>query len=258
MLARTNAEAPWSDFSSDRYFRHNYASLLPEDREIIKRVGEFFVRAFSKRAGPVQRAIDVGSGTNLYPALLMLPWAERILLTDYSPNNVDWLCDHVASDEEPWDWAPFWRQLSALPGYSQVDQPRRLLRAACRSEPGLPGLPGIQQCNIFELPPRQWQLGTMFFVAESITTVPKEFREAVRCFIGALEPDAPFAAAFMAGSVKYEVEGVDFPSTPVTLKDVTACLAAHASDLQVELIDEEPGVREGYDGMIVATGFARG
>src|SRR5580692_8793719 len=69
----TNADAPWDVFSSDGYFRHNYQSLWDEDREIISRVGAFFASVFSDRC-PVRRAIDVGSGTNLYPALLMLPW----------------------------------------------------------------------------------------------------------------------------------------------------------------------------------------
>jgi hypothetical protein len=27
-------------------------------------------------------------GTNLYPALLLLPWTEQILLVDYSEGNV--------------------------------------------------------------------------------------------------------------------------------------------------------------------------
>ncbi len=58
-----------------------------------------------------QRAIDVGSGTNLYPALLMLPWTEQILLTDYSESNVSWLRRHVMDDDATWTWQPFWQEL---------------------------------------------------------------------------------------------------------------------------------------------------
>ncbi|CAM5649016.1 hypothetical protein SANTM175S_10556 [Streptomyces antimycoticus] len=43
----------------------------------------------------------------------------------------------------------------------------------------------------------RWDLGTMFFVAESITTSLDEFRRGVGCFMSALNPGAPFAAAFM-------------------------------------------------------------
>src|ERR1700733_189420 len=68
-----NADAPWNMFSSHDYWRRNYSKLQAEDREIIRRVSHFFVSARAGRPR-VQRAIDVGAGTNLYPALLMLPW----------------------------------------------------------------------------------------------------------------------------------------------------------------------------------------
>jgi hypothetical protein len=73
---------------------------------------------------------------------------------------------------------------------------------------------------VFELPASQWDLGTMFFVAESITEAPEEFRAAVAGFIGALRPGAPFAAAFMAGSDGYPVAGTYFPALPITPDDV--------------------------------------
>jgi len=85
-----NADANWNRFSSDDYWRRNYHELQAEDQEIIRLVSRFFIRAFAGRP-PARRSVDVGSGTNLYPALLMLPWAEQILLTDFSASNVDWL-----------------------------------------------------------------------------------------------------------------------------------------------------------------------
>ena len=68
----------------------NYRELQAEDQEIIRLVSQFFIAAFADRP-PARRGIDVGSGTNLYPALLMLPWTEQILLTDFSESNVRWL-----------------------------------------------------------------------------------------------------------------------------------------------------------------------
>src|SRR6266581_4019498 len=65
-----NAQAPWADFSSEEYFAHNYKTVQAEDQEIIHRVSLFFSNAFADR-GPARCAIDVGSGSNLYPALLM-------------------------------------------------------------------------------------------------------------------------------------------------------------------------------------------
>lgn len=251
--ALRNADAPWDNFSSQDYWRHNYVTVQPEDREIIDCVGNFLIRAFARRTR-VRRAIDVGSGANLYPALLMLPWTDQILLSDFSASNVSWLRSRVLDDNSPWDWQPFWEELEKRQEYGQIGDPRKQLREACKSERGLAG---IEQRNVFDLPNAQWELGTMFFVAESITQDSAEFHAALRCFVGALMPGAPFAATFMAGSTGYPVAGIPFPALPITANDVVEQLAnLGANDLTVQENRTQVRVRPGYTGMIVATGFA--
>jgi hypothetical protein len=39
--------------------------------------------------------VDVGAGTNLYPALLMLPWVRHMVLTEYAPTNIAWLSENL-------------------------------------------------------------------------------------------------------------------------------------------------------------------
>lgn len=258
-MCTRNGDVAWDHFSSEHYWHENYEQLHPVDQEIISRVSLFFTRAFAGRR-PAERAIDVGSGTNLYPALLMLPWTDQLLLTDHSASNAAWLRDHVAGDDGEWTWRPFWAELRKLPGYSLITDPREQLMQACLGGQGsVPGSAGIEQRSVFDLPRAQWQLGTMFFVAESITEDPAEFRAAVGCFVGALQPGAPFAAAFMEGSDGYPVAGTRFPALPVTPGDVQKCLAElGAADLSVERAETSEPVREGYEGMIVATGIAGG
>lgn len=251
--ALRNADAPWDNFSSQEYWRHNYVKVQPEDREIIDCVSNFFIRAFASR-DRVRRAIDVGSGANLYPALLMLPWTERILLSDFSASNVNWLRHRVLDDDSTWEWQPFWDKLDKRQGYSQISDPRKQLREACKSERGLAG---IEQRNIFDLPNARWDLGTMFFVAESITQDRAEFHAALRCFVGALTPGAPFAATFMAGSKGYPVAKIPFPALPITANDVAGQFAElGVTDLSLHENKTKVRVRPGYTGMIVATGFA--
>jgi hypothetical protein len=247
-----NAEAPWDDFSSQEYWDHNYSTVQPEDREIIHRVSLFFQRVFADRQ-PAQLAIDVGSGSNLYPALLMLPWARHILLSDYSAANVRWLRQEIMDTDSPWTWQPFWQEMSQHTGYNQISEPRAQLRDMCTGEPGRVG---IEQYSVFDLPREQWQLGTMFFVAESITQDPGEFCAAVSGFVCALQPGAPFAAAFMAGSLGYPVAGIPFPALQITPDDVTERFnELGARDLSVYLNRTPHRVRPGYEGMIVATGI---
>jgi hypothetical protein len=251
--ALRNADAPWNTFASHDYWRRNYSKLQAEDWEIICRVSNFLMFAFAERP-PAERAIDVGVGTNLYPALLMLPWTERILLADYSESNIRWLQDQLADDTHPWAWRPFWSEMREEKGYSYVDRPRERLRQACASEPGHSG---VEELSVFELPKARWDLGTMFFVAESITEDPVEFRAAVAAFVGALTPGAPFAAAFMAGSDGYPVDGTHFPALPIGPGDVGRHLTGlGVREPSVDLLDTSHRVRDGYAGMIIATGFA--
>lgn len=247
-----NADAPWNMFSSHGYWRRNYSKLQAEDREIIRRVSHFFVSALAG-CPPVQRAIDVGAGPNLYPALLMLPWTEQILLTDFSKSNVSWLHDQLADNISPWPWRHFWREMRKAKGYCDVSRPRQRLREACVSEQGYAG---VERLSVFDLPKARWNLGTMFFVAESITQDPVEFRSAVAAFVNALTPGAPFAAAFMAESDGYPVDGTQFPALPIKSDDVRQHLTElGVREPSVDLLDTRDRVRDGYTGMIVATGF---
>jgi hypothetical protein len=250
-----NADAPWNRFSPEDYWRWNYYEIQAEDQEIIRLVSNFFIRAFAGRP-PARQSIDVGSGANLYPALLMLPWAEQILLSDFSASNVDWLRRQLADGDTAWTWQAFWDELDQAEGYDGVGEPRKQLREACDSARGRAG---VEQRSVFGLPAGRWDLGTMFFVAESITEDPAEFGDAVARFVGALKPGAPFATAFMAGSHGYPVAGTRFPALPITRDDVERHFTElGAGNLSVDLLRTEHRVRPGYEGMIVATGCTRG
>jgi len=250
-----NADAEWNSFSSQDYWQRNYHELQAEDQEIIRLVRQFFIATFSDRPR-ARRGIDVGSGTNLYPALLMLPWTDRILLTDFAANNVQWLRRQLADDDANWTWQPFWHELQEAERYNEVADPRKHLQVACHGEPGYAG---IERRSVFSLPKARWDLGTMFFVAESITEDPAEFRAALARFTGALKPGSPFAAAFMAGSHGYPVAGTNFPALPITTDDVRRHFTElGAENLSVERLRTEHRVRDGYKGMIVATGVVRG
>ena len=251
---------PWDEFDPAAYHKANYGELHPEDLQILGRVGSFFSDTLAGQT-LASDALDVGSGSNLYPALLMLPFTERIMLTDVSGNNVQWLRQNVADPGvtdpgTPWDWQPFWDEVCSLPGYRDVSQPRKQLRAACAP---VPGVAGVEQHSVFSLPKRKWQLGTMFFVAESITRDPGEFRGAVRAFVSRLRQGAPFATAFMAGSEGYQVGGASYPAVPISEVDVKILFTdLSARELSVWQTQSEEKVRPGYTTMIVATGIVGG
>ncbi|MGH3865432.1 MAG: SCO2525 family SAM-dependent methyltransferase [Pseudonocardiaceae bacterium] len=238
--AGLNGDFPWDEFDSSRYYDHNYKVLRDDDRQILEIIRDFFATLDLPRR---RNGIDVGSGTNLYPALAMLPLCDEITLYEYSTSNVSWLQREVRSYSPSWD--AFWELLAREPLYKLVDSPREALATVARIERG----------SIFDLPESRWDIGTMFFAAESISATPSEFRAGLESFIRSLRTGAPFAAAFMENSAGYDVGARRFPAVAIAVNDVKNCLEGDVEDLKIHRtgLTNEP-LRAGYDGMILATG----
>jgi hypothetical protein len=87
--------------------------------------------------------------------------------------------------------------------------------------------------------------------------VAGEFESAVRSFLGALVPGAPFMMAFMEGSRGYGVHSTQFPAVDVTPRSLDALLAdlpvTGTSVLRTD--NSVRRVRQGYDAMLFVTGF---
>lgn len=240
-----NAAIDWESFDTKDYFEHNYSTLRDDDKQIIETVTEFFAGFFEKCPPPHRaKAIDVGTGGNLYPALAMLPFAAELTLYERATSNSKWLQEELRSPSA--SWKSFWEAMTAgQPAYRSVARPFEVLSSRA----------AVVEGNISDLEPAAYDLGTMFFVAESITPDGNEFVKATTAFVESLRCGAPFAAAFMRDSSGYEVKGRRYPSYSVEEDDVTACLRPIAYDFSVDKV-ESKGLRDGYDGMIVATGRA--
>jgi len=242
-LGPGNADHPWDDFDSAAYLAKNYATLRPDDRAIIEAVRDFFTATL--REG--HEGIDVGTGTNLYPALTMLPFCRRVTLLERSHRNRAWLRAEIRDPALGWD--DFWAVLQDEPRYRRVDGWRHLLTE--RSE--------LRDGSVFDLEESRWDVGTLFFVAESISARRSEFELALSRFVRSLRPGAPFAAAFMENSFGYEVGTINFPAVSVGQVDIGNVLAPWSKDLNVREVPHGDGpLRDGYSGMLLATGIFRG
>ena len=252
-LLRHNHDVDWDEFDSQAYWKHNYETLRNDDQSIIQTVAGFFSRHFRETPGTeLLRGLDVGSGANLYPALALLPWSGSITLTDPAAPNLDWLRRAAAgigveNARGDWVWQPFWAEFARFPGYQQLANPRQLL--AARHE--------LRRSGVLDLDRAGWDLGTMFFVAESTTSYPEEFRAAAAGFLAALVPGAPFAAGFMVGSIGYQVAGRSYPAVRAVnaemIESVLGRLCAELTVITVDVPAQNPE-QDGYDGMVVALG----
>jgi hypothetical protein len=255
----------WDNFHAHAYWKANYAFLRGDDRRFLERLRDFFGAEAAKLPSEVtgRFGIDVGSGANLYPALAMLPLCEKITLLEYGVKNCEWLGGEV-SRYSPY-WFPYWRKLWEHPVYQKIGKNarRRLAKTAV-----------VERGSLFDLPlrGRKYHVGTMFFVAESITDQTDEFYQALEAFLGSLTPGAPFAAAFMRNSNGYVVDDQAFPALRIDEHDVFDYLKTVDPDVVVETVnprgqfvniqdrvDSVPtrSLRHGYDGMILALGHVK-
>jgi NNMT/PNMT/TEMT family protein len=237
----------WDRFDPEWYVSHNYQRLRDDDHQLLNWVREFFGSEL-RADRPVERGVDVGSGANLYPALAMLPYCHEIDLREHGAQNVRWLRDQISDYEPLWD--KYWDSLASGTDYRAIDDPRVLFAKRV----------GVRRSDLFKLPVRRWDVGTMFFVAESISRQEREFKNAVAQFIRSLRVGAPFAIAFMKESAGYFVgdpakgEQVEFPAVSVTEADVRHTLEPLAPDVQTRVVESGEPLRHGYQGMILAVG----
>jgi hypothetical protein len=240
-----NDDCPWDEFEPNLYADKNYGNLREDDHELLVRVRDFFAAHVSPDG---LKGIDVGSGSNLYPALAMLPFCHELTLWERGVANRRWLHDQI-DEGYGRSWDPFWDVLAEANRYREVADPRAALRGRAR----------VRKGNVFDLPKRVWQVGTMFFVAESITARRHEFQVAARRFVKSLQIGAPFAAAFMKNSQGYTVGTHSFPAVAVDEDEVRLCLSfvADVEIIEVTSSRDAPPLRDGYEGMILALGRAR-
>ncbi|MFF8776115.1 SCO2525 family SAM-dependent methyltransferase [Streptomyces sp. NPDC015140] len=237
-----NADAHWSKFDPEAYIDGNYRTPLEVDLLIVRLVRDHFGRCFSGGVPDSVGGVDVGAGANLCPALSMLPWCEAVLLLERAPPDVAYLERQVSAEGFDPVWDAFWEELRQAPAYAAVE-PRSRLAEIVRVERG----------HLFDLEgPRRWGIGTMFFVADSMSECPDEFERGVRCFMNALEEGAPFAAAFMKESVGYRVGAHDYPAYRVNEDRVRESLWPFTGELEIH--DLHHMVRPGHEGMLLALG----
>lgn len=236
-----NDEIDWDKFDPKAYCDRNYRKLRDDDRIIVSVVRDFFAGSDVR---PGARGLDIGAGANLYPSLAMLPFCDRVDLWELSKKNVRWL------RRRRWlwfgrRWKPFRRIYAENNSYAGHHLRWEFLRKV-----------RIRQENIFDLPEHAWDIGTMFFVACSLSTHRSEFDRAVRCFVRSLKPGAPFAAAFMVRSKGYKVADRSFPAVSVKEEDVDRSLRELVDDMKLYPIASIDPLRTGV-GMLLVTGRAR-
>jgi hypothetical protein len=255
-----NSSIDWDRFDSVTYQKQNYSPRVrDDDARIILACANHFKKHFleNPQTEVFPIGVDVGTGSNLYPMFTMLPWSQQIVLIDTSQSNLDWLNSEIrllrSGDREALDrWEPYWdRTWEAGNPWLNTTLIQTMAKTALY--PSRADILSLGMEHAFDL-------GTMCFVAESMTSDRDEFAAAVYSFLRSLRPGAPYAIACMAESTGYVTGGVDYPAVPITANDLFAtlseCQYTGRELVHVQVIPVPKGgpLREGHRGMLLAFG----
>jgi hypothetical protein len=116
----------------------------------------------------------------------------------------------------------------------------------------------IVHADARSLPPGRYGLGSMHFVAESVTEDFAEFAGFCRAFVRAVAPGGYLVAAFMENMPTYRIGPAShWPGCPVDPATITEVFTPLTRDLDVTHIDPDPTLPDyGDSGMVLLTGVA--
>ena len=232
-----NADPDWDRWPVPVYLAENYRNLHESDDAVIAHHSAAYREL---AAGSLGRAVEIGTGPNLYPLFLASGAARRIDAVDRSEAGLGYLRRQLTGDPDP-IWEPFWHRCRAL----NPTLPATMTEALGRVH--------IVQGDAFALAGSDYDLASMHFVAESVTEDPHEFDEFCAAFVATVRPGGHLVAAFMENMGRYELgDGSRWPGIPVDGATVARVLGPLTEDLRISRIDADPGLPAyGYTGMVL-------
>jgi hypothetical protein len=255
-----NSSIDWDRFDPVPYQKQNYSPRVrDDDARIIRAICGHFKKHFLEhpQTEDYPIGVDMGAGSNLYPMFTMLPLTAEIVLIDPGQSNLDWLKSEIrllrSGNREALDrWDPYWDRARKA-GNPWLNTTLAWAMARTALNPSRADLLSLGMEQAFDL-------GTMCFVAESMTSSRDEFAAAICSFLRSLRPGAPYAIACMAESTGYTVGGVDYPAVPITTNDLFTVLyecqytGRELVHVQAIPVPKRGPLREGHRGMLLAFG----
>ena len=234
-----NHDVDWDTWPVEEYLTENYREVHPADLAVIDHHSRYY-RQFP--ADTFERSVEFGAGPNLYPLMLAAGVSRHIHAIEPSANSVAYLRQQLRDVPEA-SWAAFYQacreRLPTLP-----EDPRDALSRVT-----------VAQVRAQDVDPGAYDLGSMHFVAESVTEDRDEFEALCGLFVRSVRPEAPVVAAFMENMGRYGLgDGSRWPGYPVDADKVAAAFDGITTELHIDRIDADETLPDyGYTGMVLLT-----
>ncbi|OPZ49336.1 MAG: NNMT/PNMT/TEMT family protein [Bacteroidetes bacterium ADurb.BinA104] len=198
-----------------------------------------FTRHQNRTGGVI---MEVGGAVNLYPVLAMLPFYDRVIITDITDANLHYLSSQISKLDKVWmQYIDVIRTFDlSLQGYDFQAELKKKVH--------------YQRVSVFDLQTDIVNHISMNFLAESITDKYTTFYDACQCVKKAVRKGGQITATFMSGSTGYKVNGHRFPAVNISTEHVIDAFADMKEAFAVNIPMVGNPVRKGYSGIIYYQG----
>ncbi len=235
-----NDDVDWDRWPVADYLAENYREVHPADAAVIAHHCALYRRL---PHGSLRCSVEFGAGPNLYPLVLASAASRRIDAVEAGAGNVAYLERQILVRPDA-SWLPF----HALCRRLNPDVPATLAAALARVR--------IVHGDVRDLPPGEYDLASMHFVAEGATEDYAEFTAFCRAFVRCVVPGGYLVAAFMENLPSYRIGPASrWPGCPVSPELVTEVFTPLTRELSVTHIDADPTLPDyGDTGMVLMGG----
>jgi hypothetical protein len=211
-LPITNADTDWGRFGSGYFAQYGDAVIGPDRGLARSAIG--CLDTLGIPLGSLDRGFDIGVGGVARGPALIAPFVRdggRIDWIDLEGTpQLEYTRRTIAAGREG-DLA-IWAQHQGDMGRFNPNW-ADAVRRACLLGEAVAG-------SVFNLPQNTYDIGGMWFVAESITEDPEEHRAALRRFFGSVKIGGVALVASMYGSTGWDSAGVPLPAVPIDARTV--------------------------------------
>lgn len=240
----------WSDFDPYEYTERNYLNngeILPDDKLIIRHAIKT-LKQLGIKPGSLKRVADVGTGPNLYPAMILSPFVApnaEIELLEFATQRsyLAKLLNETHDQKHAIIWRKFEEFMIEVGGEIYEESEKKVKKQAI-----------IQYGNIFDLLENTYDFISSYFVAESIVDSQMPFREAIQSLGKAIKHDGILMIAHVVGSDGwYAGKGTHFPAINLTAEQIKQVYLDVDLDIisTIAVSHDIQSFREGYHGIML-------
>jgi len=245
------SQKQWGKWKPKKYLTQYYLpDIYAEDEKYIL---EYFIDFLKKLKRTFSKVIEIGSGPTIHHAIPLVPYADKIILTDYLRTNLFEINHWLNQDPGAHNWDIYFEHILKYescrkPDYSAIKRRKE----ECRKKICLAQL-DIRNLINSEVYP----LVTAFYCADSITNNKDEWKKYMLNLFKLVEPSGWCITSALRNASFYRVGKEYYPSPNINENDYIKIFRENGFKIKTIRVSVHPikmWTKEGFNAIIISIG----